>query len=72
LERVVAGNPDVVICSEHWGVPEQLRQAHGYKDLEAIREGRLRPVNNNTIDRPGPRLAQGLQELAAAIHPDLF
>jgi iron complex transport system substrate-binding protein len=72
LERVVAGNPDIVICSEHWGVPEQLRQAHGYKELEAIREGRLRPVNNNMIDRPGPRLAQGLRELAAAIHPELF
>ena len=72
LEKVVAGDPDIVLVSEHYGMPEQLRSAQGYRELRAVQNGRVRPIDNDMIDRPGPRLAQGLRELAAAIHPELF
>ncbi len=72
LERVIAADPDIVISSKYHGIPEQLEDAHGYRDLDAIREGRLRPIDNDKIDRPGPRLADGLRELAEAIHPERF
>ena len=72
LEKIVAGDPEVILCSQYYGIPEQIRNAHGYQDLDAIENGNLVPIDNNKIDRPGPRLAEGLKELAAAIHPELF
>ena len=29
-------------------------------------------IDDNLIARPGPRLAQGLQELAKMIHPEAY
>lgn len=72
LEKVVENNPDILICSAFWGAKEQLISANGYKDLPAVKEGRLLEIDNNLLDRQGPRLAKGLKALAALIHPELF
>ena len=34
-------------------------------------DGAVRPVDDTTITRPGPRIAEGFAQLARAIHPDL-
>lgn len=60
LEKIIEHNPDIVICSKYYGTQEQLKEAIGYKDLPAILNGRLYPIDNNVIDRPGPRLSEGL------------
>jgi hypothetical protein len=39
--------------------------------MTAVKDGAIRPIDDTTITRPGPRLFSGLQLLAAAIHPDL-
>ena len=39
--------------------------------MTAVKNGAIRPVNDLIITRPGPRLVEGLRELALAIHPDL-
>ena len=39
--------------------------------MTAVRTGAIRPVNDLIVTRPGPRLVEGLRELALAIHPDL-
>ena len=38
--------------------------------MTAVKERRIRGVNDIIITRPGPRLVDGLRELALAIHPD--
>lgn len=72
LEKIVEKNPRIMICSIFGDTKESLKQANGYKDLSAILENRLYEVDNNMIDRQGPRLADGLEALAKVIHPDLF
>lgn len=72
FEKIVEADPDIVICSQYWGAKEGLQTTDGYKDLPAIADGRLYAFDNNTVDRQGPRLAEGLRALAAIVHPDLF
>jgi ABC-type Fe3+-hydroxamate transport system substrate-binding protein len=38
--------------------------------MTAVRTEAIRPVDDIIITRPGPRLVEGLRQLAEAIHPD--
>jgi len=72
LEKIIQENPEIIICSQYWNTKEGLETSEGYKDLPAIAQGRLYEIDNNLLDRHGPRLAQGLEALARIIHPELF
>ena len=69
LEKLLEKDPDLIICPLGAGYKEELPQANGYKELTAVREGRVYEINADLIERHGPRLAEGLQELAEIIHP---
>jgi iron complex transport system substrate-binding protein len=72
LEKLVAYNPEIVICSKYFHNKALLQQATGYRDLAAVKTGRLYEIDNNLLDRQGPRLADGLLALARIIHPESF
>jgi iron complex transport system substrate-binding protein len=41
--------------------------------MTAVREGRIRPMLGDLlITRPGPRIVDGLEAVARAIHPGAF
>jgi iron complex transport system substrate-binding protein len=45
----------------------------GWADLAAVADGRVVPYTDDIVTtRPGPRIVDGLEALARAIHPDLF
>jgi len=72
LEKIIENDPDIIICSKYWGIPESFAATPGYKDLRAVREGHLYAFDNNLIDRQGVRNAEGARALAKIFHPDLF
>ncbi len=72
LEKLVEHDPDIVVCSQYWGAADGIRAANGYKDLTAVKDGKLFPIDNNMIDRQGPRLADGLEAFARIFHPEAF
>ncbi|WP_437952567.1 helical backbone metal receptor [Sorangium sp. So ce296] len=47
-----------------------LRDAPGWRSLRAVREGRVRPLRTDAVLRPGPRIGDGLAEVARALHGD--
>ena len=50
-----------------------LEALPGYADLPAVRDGRVFVVNGSDyFSRPGPRLVDSLELLAALLHPQLF
>lgn len=72
LEQVVARAPDVIIMATHSGphVDNALRRWREQKILlPAFRTGRVHTVDGNLVHRPGPRIVDGLEALARAIHP---
>ena len=52
---------------------EDLTGRDGWASLTAVRAGRVFAMDgNHYVNRPGPRLVETLEHLAACIHPDLF
>lgn len=72
LEKLVEKDPYMLICSMYYDTKAGVEAANGYKDLTAVKEGRLMEIDNNLLDRQGPRLADGLEALAKLLHPDAF
>jgi iron complex transport system substrate-binding protein len=74
--QVQERQPDVVvICwcgARKLPSPTLLAGRSGWGDLPAVRHGRLHAVLEPLYGRPGPRLVDGLEELAAMLRPDLF
>jgi iron complex transport system substrate-binding protein len=73
LERLIEADPELILLGDAaYGVTaEQVAARPGWKVMTAVRTDAIRPVNDLIVTRPGPRLVDGLRELALAIHPDL-
>ncbi|CDI48839.1 ABC transporter substrate-binding protein [Clostridium tetani] len=72
LEKLIEKNPDIIICSKYFDAKKGLQGTTGYTDLKAVKNNKLFEIDNNMLDRQGPRLADGLEKLAKLIHPDAF
>jgi len=72
IERLLALSPDVVINAtmEPGAVGDGIgRDEPGWRELPAIREGRVVAIHDEAVLRPGPRIGDGLATLARAMHP---
>jgi iron complex transport system substrate-binding protein len=74
LEQIVAANPGVIVLGDSmWGVtPESIGTRPGWEGLAAVTNDQVHPFDDNLVSRPGPRLVDGLEQLANLLHPDLF
>jgi iron complex transport system substrate-binding protein len=52
--------------------PADIGERPGYGELTAVDEGRVYVLDDNLVSRPGPRLAEGVLEIARALHPESF
>ena len=75
LENLVAADPDLIVLGNYpFVTPEQLKQREGvWQELSAVESGKVYFIQDTDLtSRPGPRLIDGLEELAGIIHPELF
>jgi iron complex transport system substrate-binding protein len=74
LEAAVARSPEVIVLANHGtgGGPVALDRWSRLTSLPAIRAGRVHSVEGNLMHRYGPRMLDGLDRLARAIHPEAF
>jgi len=72
IEKIVEHDPDLLIVSKYYDAKQGVIEANGYKELSAVVDGHVFEIDNNLIDRQGPRLAEGFEALARIIHPDAF
>ena len=67
LETAVARRPGVIFLQTGESkLPERLSQT------PAARAGRVFQLDDNLLMRPGPRIVDGLEQMAARIHPEAF
>ena len=81
-EDLVAADPELILLGTASYDPsladpdaalDTLRARTGWADLAAVRDGAVVPYLDDIVTtRPGPRIVDGLEALARAIHPDLF
>lgn len=72
IESLLEKDPDMLICSKYYDFKQGIMNTEGYKELTAVKNGRVFEIDNNMLDRHGPRLADGLVEMAKIIHPEAF
>jgi iron complex transport system substrate-binding protein len=74
LEQLLAADPQVILLGDGaYGVtPEAVAKREGWNTMSAVLAGRIVPVDDIVITRPGPRIAEGLEALIEAIHPELM
>jgi iron complex transport system substrate-binding protein len=73
VETLIAADPEVIIVGDAaYGVcPADVIARPGWSGITAVEAGAVRPVDDIPVTRPGPRLAEGLANLATAIHPEI-
>jgi iron complex transport system substrate-binding protein len=74
METVLLEDPEVLIfpVGQAEGISESEQQSwQQWSGLSAIKQGRVHQIPANLLNRPGPRIGQGLERLAAMLHPSL-
>ena len=73
LEKLVAADPEVIVLGDaaYGTTPAIVAARPGWGTMSAVKSGLIQAADDVVISRPGPRLVQGLQALAVAIHPEL-
>ena len=74
LEQIVVSNPSIILLGDSmWGVTvEAVTARPGWETIEAVKSNQIFPIDDNLISRPGPRLVDGLEQLAKLLHPGVF
>jgi len=76
FEYVLKLQPDYLVFAGSLGdanAPpiEELSKLPGWRDLDAVRNGRIAIVSD-AIDRPAPRMVDAIEQLARMLHPEAF
>ncbi len=75
MEEVIAQDPEVIILSSMISKDpsSDQRQWWGrWKEISAVRLGRIYVIDSDIILRPSPRIVDGLEEMVKAIHPEVL
>lgn len=75
MEAVLKEDPEVLIfpSGDVETVPRsEQQQWRRWDSLSAVKHHRFHEVSSSLLNRPGPRIVEGLAQLANAIHPEAF
>lgn len=75
MEAVLQKDPEVLVfpAGTVESVPSsEQQQWQRWTSLSAVKHQRIHEVPSNLLNRPGPRIVEGLEQLARAIHPEAF
>lgn len=74
-EFVIAQNPEIIIYTV--GVmtsttAADIAERPGWQTIDAVQENKIYSIDDNLTSRYGPRIVDGLEQLAEMLHPELF
>lgn len=74
VEELLVQNPDWILLGDalYGATPESVAARAGWGNLAAVQNGQVVAFDDNLMSRPGPRLIDGLEQLARLLHPDQF
>jgi iron complex transport system substrate-binding protein len=76
IEQLVSSDPEIIMIDASHGTAvvskEELRAHPAWREITAVKQGRIYTIDGDLVNRSGPRIIQGLEEMAEIIHPELF
>jgi iron complex transport system substrate-binding protein len=75
VETILSKAPEVIILSSMDSRRDYLnliRMWQSWKKLPAVKMNAIYVIDSNLVDRPTPRIVEGLETLAKMIHPEAF
>ena len=75
MEEVLKRSPEVIVISSMNPRGDYQKILQGWtrwKTIPAVKNGRLHLIDSDLLDRPSPRIMEGLEELAKVLHPEKF
>jgi iron complex transport system substrate-binding protein len=76
-ESILQRDPEIIILLDadlpfNPQTPEMVAARPGWDTISAVQNGAIYAVHAELYSTPGPRLTQGLEDLARLLHPDRF
>lgn len=72
-ESALAAKPDAIILPTGGSMGEgNANVAEALRNSPAVQQSRVYKINDDHLVRPGPRIVDGLEEMAKALHPAAF
>jgi iron complex transport system substrate-binding protein len=74
-EAVLERNPDVIVTTYGFYVKnpiEQVLSRKGWESVNAIKNKQVFDVNSDRVTRSGPRIIEGVEDIAKAVYPEIF
>ncbi len=75
MEEVLVQDPEVILLASMKSqdpLVKQRRWWERWKTISAVKNGRIYVLDSDLIHRPSPRMVDGLEQIAKAIHPEAF
>ncbi len=66
-ETIVARDPEIILTSD----PDSIMRHPAFKDVSAVKSGRVITPPSEALSIAGPRFAEGIEDLARLIYPEL-
>jgi iron complex transport system substrate-binding protein len=74
-EAIIDRNPDVIITTYGFyteNAAEQVLSRQGWENVNAIKNKQVIDVDSDRVTRSGPRIVEGVEDLAKAVYPQTF
>jgi iron complex transport system substrate-binding protein len=72
-ETLFQKNPDYYLVSRYSNADVgAVSKRPGYDSLKAVKRGNVVEINDDLLNRPGPRIVEGVRQIAETIHPEVF
>jgi iron complex transport system substrate-binding protein len=75
MEEILKRSPEVIVISSMNPTGDYqkiLKEWTRWKTIPAVKNGRIHLIDSDLLDRPSPRVIEGLEELASVLHPGRF
>lgn len=72
VEKLLEADPDFYFINAHSHNPQDIKDRKGYNVLRAVLNNNVFTIDDNLIGRAGPRVIEGLEQMAAILHPEAF
>lgn len=72
MELLLERDPEIYLINDHAHTPKDVMTRPNYGSLSSVKNEKVYAINDDLVTLPGPRLVEGLEEMARILHPELF